>query len=367
MAEVEKDDLLADVRAAAEGLENGATELERPIDSNQGRAEEETAQEKADRARDEAGRFAKEPKEKPRETLKLKPKETPASPTPDTPGSEGSTPRAAADGPQSTAAAAPKDEEVIPPPAEWKGAGKLDWNKLPRAIQAELRETYDSVAQSREHFAPVEAAIAPYRDEWVRVAGSTASAISQLGEFYKLYVENPNALIQHIARTRGIDLGQVGGQQAAPAHGIQPPSDINSVVMQAVQQAIAPIQQRFQQTETQQIEQTLEEFRADPRHPYFNDVRVTMGKLIEAGLAKGLPDAYEQAVKLNPAIWSSLQAQQTEEATKAQAAAAAKAKQAAAASLRGSPLPNGHSGGGAGQNASVLDDVRAAAAELDGA
>lgn len=368
MAEVEKDDLLADVRAAFDGVER---ETETPLSNETGGVTleiAETEQEKADRVRDEQGRFAKadeKAKNVSRETLRLKPKETPAGPAPtDIPGSEGSTPQAAAGGPQASAAAAPTDERIAPPP-EWKGAGKVDWNKLPKPIQEEIRQDYEARAREREANAPLEQAIAPFRDEWVSVAGSVASAVSQLGQFYKLYVENPVALIQHIARTRGIDLGVAQGQPQAQGGSPQAP-DINSVVMQAVQQAIAPIQQRFQQTENQQIEQTLEEFRADPRHPYFEDVRVAMGKLIEAGLAKGLPDAYEQAVKLNPAIWSAIQASSTEEATKAQAAAAAKAKQAAAASLRGAPLPNGHSGGGAGQGASVLDDVRAAAEELSG-
>jgi hypothetical protein len=91
-----------------------------------------------------------------------------------------------------------------------------------------------------------------------------------------------------------------------------------------------------------------------------------MGQLIQAGMAKNLPEAYDKAVRLNPAIWSALEKQQAEEAKGAQAAEAEKARRAAAASLRGSPLPNGNAGGGAGSNASVLDDVRAAAAELSG-
>ncbi len=361
MAEVEKElSLLDEVRAAAEGIDEAPEVVEtgKP-------PEGETAQEKADRARDEQGRFRAE--DKPRETLKLKdPKEKqPAALAPSGPETTGTKPAeevAAPDG-----QAAPKaGDEPIAPPAEWKGAGKVQWNKLPKAIQSELRETCEGLAQAREQMAPLEQAIAPHRDTLVRDAGSVESGINQLMQFYNLFLTNPQGLIHHIARTRGIDLGAPQGQPPAQGGTPQTP-DINSTIAQAVQQAIAPIQERFQQTETQQISQTIEAFRADPAHPYFNDVSVHMGHLIKAGAAKDMQDAYDQAIWANPAIRTQLLAAQTEEAKTNQAAAADKARKAAAASLRGSPLPNGSSNGATSQGSSVLDDVRAAAAEIAGA
>ncbi len=367
MAEVEKDDLLGEIAAAYDGLEDGAGTPETPAKAPPA----ETAEQAADRVRDEQGRFAKseegrgKPKDVSRETLTLKDKKSPESPqaAPPVPQEQ-----AAAAAPTPAAAPGTPKDEPIAPPSEWKGAGKVQWNKLPKAIQSELRETYESLSQSREAMAPLEQAIAPYRDEWTRVAGSPASAISQLGEFYKLYVENPVGLIQHIARTRGIDLG--GGQGQPPAQGGTPPAapDINSLIRQAVQQEVAPIQQHFKQTADQQLDSIIQSFAADPRYPYFNDVKVQMGQLMEAGIVPmgNMAAAYDKAVKLNDAIQAQIQASKAEEAKGNQTAEAEKARRAAAASLRGSPLPNGHAGGGAGSGASVLDDVRAAAAELSG-
>jgi hypothetical protein len=78
-----------------------------------------------------------------------------------------------------------------------------------------------------------------------------------------------------------------------------------------------------------------------------------------------MQEAYDQAVWANPVIRQHLTAAQAEEAKKASTAAAAKARQASSASLRGSPLPNGS--GAPSRGATVLDSVRAAAAEIEGA
>lgn len=358
MAEAETDNLLADVLAADAELSGEKPEV---IETKE--APVETAQEKADRVRDEQGRFAKAEEGKPRETLKLKGgKEAPAEDA--KPGSEGSTPQApVAD---VTTGAAPKVEGLEIPPVYWKGEAKLSWGRLPPPVRAEIVAQHERVAAIEAQYAPVEQAIAPHRDGWVRIAGSVESAITQLAQFHQLYLDNPRALIDHIARTRGIDLGQPAGQHGQTPSTPQTP-DINTVVQQAVQQAIAPIQDRFKQTETQQVESTIAAFAADPKYPYFQDVKVHMGQLIKAGLATDMPDAYDKAVKLNPAIWSTLEAQKAEEAKNQQAADADKARKAAAASLRGSPLPGGSSPGTTGQGSTVLDDVRAAAAELAGA
>ena len=200
----------------------------------------------------------------------------------------------------------------------------------------------------------------------MREAGSVEAAIGQLGQFYRLYVDNPVGLIQHIARTRGIDLTAPVSQPQPQATGTPQAPDIGKLIEQAVQQHVAPIQQRFAQTENQALEQTISAFAADPKHPFFQDVKTHMGQLLAAGAAKDLAEAYEQATWANPAIRAHLMAAQSEEATKAKAAEVDRAKKAASASLRGSPLPGGGNAAANGST-SVLDDVRAAAAEIAGA
>jgi hypothetical protein len=353
----EKTSLLDEVRAAAAevgmapdtpiGIE--PPEPKEPAEAPAG----ETAEQKADRERDEKGRFAKEGEGKPRETLKLKEKQ-PTAPAPSGPETTGTKPAEGVAAPAGQAAPKTADEPIAPP-AEWKGAGKVQWNKLPKAIQQEMRETYESVAAAKAEFEPLSRAIAPHRDVLIRDAGSVESGIGQLMQFYNAYLTNPQALIHHIARTRGIDLGTPQGQ---PQQGTQQQPDINSLIAQSVQQAIAPIQERFQQTESQQTEQAISAFQADPAHPYFNDVRVHMGQILKAGAAKDLQDAYDQATWANPVIRQQLLAAQAEETAKTQAAQAATARKAAAASLTGAPIAGaGAPEGRASKTESARDTV----------
>jgi hypothetical protein len=329
-------DILADVKAAAEevgmapDLPIGIEAPEKVIETPEAPAGE-TAEQKADRERDEKGRFAKEGEGKPRETLKLKEK-----PAPDKQPVE-SAPIAAEGQAKPPVDGAKPADEPIAPPLEFKGLAKTQWGKLPKAIQSELAEHYQAVAADRAEFEPLSRAIAPHRDLLIRDAGSVEAGINELMAHYQLFLTNPPALIHHIARTRGIDLAAL--VQGQPQPGIQQQApDITSHIAQAVQQAIAPIQERFAQTENQQIEQTLSAFAADPKHPYFQDVKVHMGQLLQAKAAKNLDDAYEQATWANPVIRQQLLQAQAEETAKTQATTAATARKAAAASLTGAPI-----------------------------
>jgi hypothetical protein len=177
----------------------------------------------------------------------------------------------------------------------------------------------------------------------------------------------PLDLIQHIARTRGIDLSAAFGGQPQPGTTQQGQPDIQAIIAQTVQQHLQPFQQQIEQRENQSTIQTVEAFRADPAHPYFEDVRATMSTLLRAGQAKDLQDAYDKATWADPTIRASLMQRQTEEAAQARKAEVDKARKASAASLTGSPLPNGTSMAAGNSSASVLDDVRAAAREMSGA
>lgn len=379
MAEAEKDDLVDDVRAAMTELQgggdgdagkgNGAGDrasleggAERGEPSNSGSGGEVQGD---GRARDESGRFARKEGDKPRETLSLKEKPAPS----DTTGTKDNAGQPATNGTQQPTSdiTQPADKPAaILAPTEWKGAAKVKWDRLPREVQAEIVERHTASEQRLQQYAPLEQAIAPYKDAWTRDAGGVPHAIEQLGQFYRLYLENPVGLIHHIARSRGIDLGAPQGQQPPQGGAPQQPPDIASFVQQAVQQAIAPFQEQTRRTETQALNETISAFAADPKHPYFQDVKVHMGQLLQTGAAKDLNEAYDQAIWANPTIRAQLMSAQAEEAKKAQAAEVERANKARAASLRGSPLPNGSNQAGQGNNSSVLDDVRAAAAEIAG-
>lgn len=367
MADEVKDDLRGDIAAAMEQLSGGSNEHDggapSALDQGSGRGRDGESPHAEDaagsqRARDEAGRFAKAEEGKARETLTLKEKpEAQANPTPSL-KAEGS--------PASPTVPPAPGTDPIAPPMEWKGAGKVKWDRLPREVQTELRDTWQAMASERAEVAPLKELFDVNREFLVNQAGSLPAAMTQLMQFARMSVDNPRALIQHIARTSGIDVASLGAA-AQPSTSAPQPTDIASLIEQAVQQRIQPIVGQFEQQRTQQVVSQIEAFRADPKHPYFNDVAPRIEGLLKAGAAKDLQDAYDQAIWADPTIRQQLMSAQAEEAKRTQAAEAEKATRARSASLRGSPLPGARANGAGNPNASALDDARAAMAELEGA
>lgn len=293
----------------------------------------ETESAKADRLRDEAGRFAKEDAKK-RETLALKPKEKqPTAPAPSGPEVPGTKPAAGVAAPAGQAA--PTDG--APPPIEWQGEAKVDWARLPKSVQAAVRATYDSIQTANADVAPLKELIDVNRQMLVNEAGSVPEAFRQLLAMHKLSLEKPLDLCAYILQRRGIDprtafTGQP--QQGTQSEGQQ---DIGAIIAQAVQRELQPLKAQYEQRESQTYVSQIDAFAADPAHPYFTDVKAHMGALLKAGTAKDLQEAYDQATWANPVIRSQLLARQTEDAANAKAAEVAKAQAAQRASLTGSP------------------------------
>ncbi len=359
------DSILDTVNAAYESLEEPAAP---PAPQTEAPAEQpvvETDEQKAERARDEAGRFAKQPKETKepkRETLKLTPKAGSKAP----PAPEASSP-GAAPSPTSPAAqpVAPleletdKDGKILPKltaPPEWMGLPKIKFEQMPRAVREEIIRHEAVRKAATEDLLPVKELLDVNKEFLVNQAGSVPAAFTQLMQFARMSVDNPVQLAEHILRARGIDPRQAfAGQPQAPQQA--QPADLQSLVAQLVEQRLQPFQAQAEQQQTQQLQSTIDQFGADPKHPFFNDVRVHMGQLISAGAAKSMDEAYEQATWANPAIRAHLLETQREATEKANAAQVQKAQQARRASVNGSPLegatpPNGRSKG------SIRDTVR---------
>jgi len=331
MPDTEVDDLRGDLAKAFSGEVEPATPPvadmgETPPVETAEAPKERTA---AERARDEQGRFAKEEQAretKARETLTIKPKDAAVA--------RDATPPITSQAAPAPDAAKPAD---IPPPMEWKGAAKVDWNRLPAPVKAEIAEKYAALATERAEVAPIKELIDTNRQFLVNEAGSIGEAFRQMVQFARLSVDNPVALAQHILRARGIDPASAFGGQ--PQQGIpgQPPQ-IEDLVAQTVQQTLQPLLAQFEQRESQQHIQSIEAFASDPAHPYFNDVRPQMAMYLKSGQAKDLKDAYEQATWAHPVIRQQLLAAQAEDAAKAKAAEVQRAQAASRASLTGPPV-----------------------------
>ncbi len=349
--DTDKPDTVFDIARAA------ADELERPdVPDRQETPDRpaESAEDRAARARDEQGRFAKaqeeraakeKPGKEPRSTLKLKEGAAEIAP------------------PIVAAPAEPPAVEKVGAPQAWGGLAKVKWDRLPVDVQREIATREGEREKAVADLAPVRELLDVNREFLVNEAGSLPAAVHQLVAFAKMSVEKPVDLILHIARAKGIDLVALVNGQHQPAH--QQPQDLETIISRAVEQRLQPIVAQTEHQQSQQLLSTISAFAADPNRPFFNDVRRDMGHLLKTGQAASLEDAYEKATWMNPTIRAHLQQQQSEAAEEQRKAATIKARQAAGASLRGSPLPNGSSGGKSGST--VHDAVRAAFAEAEGA
>ena len=356
-----------DIRGLLEGALQGTVTAETPPAADLGQqpaAEPAQAAEQsppADRGdgRDDKGRFAptKPVEEKPRNTLTLKPKAPEpakaAQPTTETPLKPGEQPKAA----------------DVPPPIQWKGAAKVDWNRLPPGVKDEIRQTFDAMQVERQEIAPLKEMIDANRQFLVNEAGSVAEGFRQLVTFAQAAntVDGTVRLVHHLLQRRGLDPRAVfGGQPAQQGGNLQQTPDLASFVTQTVQRALQPYQAQVEHREQQVLQSQVEAFAADPKHPYFQDVRQYMGTLMKAGLAKDMEDAYGQAVRAHPVIWPQIEAVKAEEAAKARTGEVARAQAAQRASLTGAPLQGAILAPGA-SDGSIRGDLMAAMKAQTGA
>lgn len=99
----------------------------------------------------------------------------------------------------------------------------------------------------------------------------------------------------------GIDLGKlssfVGEQIIAP---VDPEIAALRQELNAIKQGQTAYQQQNVEAARTNLRQQIDEFAADPAHPYFDEVAEHIGKLIETGSAQSLEEAYNTAVYANP-------------------------------------------------------------------
>jgi hypothetical protein len=232
---------------------------------------------------------------------------------------------------------------VKPAPNTWRKDVAEKWSTLPPEVQSEVErreadfhkgiETYKQKAQ----FADVMTqAIAPHMNTLQSLNVSPDVAVRELLQAdNKLRYSPPEqkqAYFAELARAYGVDLGQVAN--------IPQPDPNVSAMAQRVQQLEGWIQQQSlmgQQQEQAKLNSEISSFASDPTHSHFESVRGHMAALLQAGQAKDLQDAYEQAVWANPQTRTSLIAQQQAEAKAKATQTAQAAKQAASVNTRARP------------------------------
>lgn len=274
---------------------------------------EVTPEPKADKPRDEAGKFAKTEQKEPDD-------------------------------------AAPSSAEPAPrkAPSSWKPDAQTAWLKADRgealtpaevkllALEAERRESdfHKGVSEFKTHSERArqyDSIVAPYQATLKQLGIDAPTAISKLLQAdYTLRTSDPTtkaAYIRQLATQYGVDLEQ------SPQ--VDPYTQQLLMENQRLQQERMLWQNNNQIQETEQVGHTLAEFGSNK--PHFDAVRNDMADLLEAGQAKTLDEAYEKAAWLNPDVRKSLiENERAEALRKVEADRQAQRAKSAAVSVKGS-------------------------------
>lgn len=302
------------------------------------------AEEKADRPRDEQGKFAKA------ERAEITP------------------------GPK----AEPKTVSVDKPPVSWKPDVREHWAALPEAVRAEVMrrevETERTLAQTveaRRYAEAISKAFAPY-EAYIKAENATPLQVidNLMGTAVRLRTSTAPELASMMANlVKQFGTGRFGNQFIEMLDGAlagQSPQvdQTQTQVQQVIQQQLAPVQQfmsQFQQMQEQQRQQMATQAAGEvndfiAKTEFGSDVREEMADILELAQKRGqqlsLQDAYRQACMLNPSVRAVLQKRAQARGATQQTQAVQKAK-AAAVSVPGS-------GPGLGAPKAQSADIRSA-------
>lgn len=259
----------------------------------------------ADRARDEAGRFAKK---------------TEAAPA---------APEQAA---QPQAEVQPKPRP--PRPTSWKKDYEAQWETLDPSLaeyihqrESEYAKGVSTYKNEADRARELNEAMAPFMSDLQKHNIAPSQWISNLGNAHRtLAMGSPQQKAQmfaKLAQDYGVDLGQYTGQQTDPR--------LMSMAqeLQELRAQVGNTTKAWQEREQTELLSHIQKFASDKEaHPHYEQVKDTMAQLLESGMAPDLETAYAKAVRLNDDIWQSQQAsqQQAQEAERQRAAAAARGK-----------------------------------------
>lgn len=236
--------------------------------------------------------------------------------------------------------AQPEPEPASPPPKTWPKEMHDHWGKTPKEVQdywnTREKQMLDGLEQYRGDatFAKqIKETLNPYMATINALGVDAPTAIrSLLNADHQLRVGSPSQkaqYLQHLAKQYGVDLSGIGQQEGqAP---VDPRLQQLQDELHGLKQIIQTGNQQQLDEQRQKIQNEVNLFASDPKHPYFDEVSDEIVALLKSGAT--LEDAYEKAVWANPVTrqkeMTRLQTEQ-QAALKAKAIAEAEAKKKAA-------------------------------------
>jgi hypothetical protein len=238
-------------------------------------------------------------------------------------------------GTESTAASQAQSAETAP--ASLSKEIKARWAELPPEVRSEFlrreADTAKGVEQLKQRYQPIESALAPIRDE-LRTLGKTEAEGVQMLVDWRRALSGPNKVhaFRILAQAEGVDLNQLVQPSQRQAQAQPEAAEILRPYIDPLNQKVTYLETELQRRDHEAVARDINAMAKDK--PHFEKVRVAMGHLINAGIARGenptevFNDAYERACRQDPEIFAAIQ---QEEIAKREAKAKADAEKAAKA------------------------------------
>lgn len=305
---------------------------------------------KAERARDERGKFAPEPKKQPEKIAADK-----------------------TEIPKTEQNVQPAASKPAGPPSGLSKETVTAWNTLPEHVKsdftrrsAEFDKGITEYRQKTAQLQEISQALEPLRPVLQQQGIQTeAQAVKRLLE-WEASIRNPQTrihAIRSLAGQYGVDLSQLVQSSSEPSTAQDIPANLRPVIDQFgnIVQKVNTLESELQRRDQERVSSELSAFAKDK--PHFEKVRATMGKLMMSGLATDLEGAYQQAIALDREVSAQIAAEKEAtrlaEQQKQQAEKARQARQAAISpSVR---APSGPVANGAkvkpGVRGSILESI----------
>jgi hypothetical protein len=310
----------------------------------------ETEAERNERLRDAKGKFATE-----KDAVKTEPKPDIAKP----------------DEPEVKPEPVIDDKAALRPPPGWSPTAKVAFDKLPPEVQQAVANREEEVNRGFAKFQEYKPI-----DRYMDMARQSGTTLDKALENYvgienRLRQDFPTGIAE-LCQRQGVHPVALANAILA-RHGASPQQDASGDQEQvrqqasydpAVMQKISALENMVrqqadfvQQQQNQGVQTEIQRFASNPEHKFFENVKVDMGRLINAGQAESLDDAYDMACWANKEIRALLIKQQA--APSVNGADAVQKAKAAAKATGGAPSAGFKPNAGA-EGGSIRDTIRAA-------
>ena len=209
-------------------------------------------------------------------------------------------------------------ETPLEAPKNWSEEVRSKFKDLPRDAQeymlkrdkemtADYTRKTQEVAQQRKSFESLDRVIAPMRQQIQASCIGEAEYVSRLLNADIALRNNPKMALKQLAQGYGIDLSSI--EETGDWNESEPQIAQLQQQNQAILAELNQFKQQNLQSARQQTENQISTFaqstdaKGNLKYPHFEQVRVKMGNLIDAGEAKGLEDAYSKAVRLDDNLY----------------------------------------------------------------